>query len=157
MFFCVDYTVRSFLQCTNSPCDNKKQKQTLARVRSITEDCAQKFLAPSPVVTVPQAFKLITMLYCVHRWNPSPDFSTIPACKRMHFASFGPHGLTFTWWGCCGLSFWHKPTELAHSFYSVLVVSISVLMAPFNCISFHSPLSHSVLPVLFLPYWSLHL
>ena len=25
-------------------------------------------------------------------------------------------GLTFTWWGCCGLCFYHKPTEFAHSF-----------------------------------------
>ena len=22
-----------------------------------------------------------------------------------------PHGPLFTWWGCCGLCFWHKPTE----------------------------------------------
>ena len=27
-----------------------------------------------------------------------------------------PHGFTFTWWGCYGLGFWYKPTELAHSF-----------------------------------------
>ena len=27
----------------------------------------------------------------------------------------GPRGLTFSWWGCCGLCFRHKPTELAHS------------------------------------------
>ena len=70
-----------------------------------------------------------------------------------------PHGLTFSWWGCHGLCLGHKPAELAHSFYSVLV-SVSVLMAlstvfhsinsPDNC-----PLSHSVLSALFLPYWVL--
>ena len=26
------------------------------------------------------------------------------------------HGLTFRWWGCCGLCLCHKPTELARSF-----------------------------------------
>ena len=68
------------------------------------------------------------------------------------------HRLTFTWWGCCGLCPWHKPTELARSFYSALV-SVSVFMALST--AFHSlifpgitPLSHSVLLVLFLPYWS---
>ena len=60
-----------------------------------------------------------------------------------------------------GLCPGQKPTELAHSFYSVLV-SVSVFMA--FSIVFHSinspdnsPLSHSVLPVLFLPYWSFKL
>ena len=24
--------------------------------------------------------------------------------------------LTFMWWECCGLCYWHKPTELCHSF-----------------------------------------
>ena len=32
------------------------------------------------------------------------------------------------WWGCCGLCLWHKPTQLAHSFSSILL-SISVFMA----------------------------
>ena len=75
-------------------------------------------------------------------------------------------GLTFTWWGCYGLCLRHKPTELAHSFYSVRV-SVSDFMTfqlyfilctlpttlrfltlffwpvsfclygPFSCISFH--------------------
>ena len=52
----------------------------------------------------------------------------------------------------------HKPSELAHSFHSVLV-SVSVFMAlstVFHSINSpdNSPLSHSLLPVLFLPYWS---
>ena len=52
--------------------------------------------------------------------------------------------------------FWHKPAELAHSFFSVLV-SVSVSMALSAVSHFinstdNSLLSHSVLPVLFLPY-----
>ena len=57
---------------------------------------------------------------------------------------------------------WHKPTELAHSFFYSVLVSISVYMA-FSVV-FHSitspdnsPFSHSVLPVLSLPYWSFQL
>ena len=46
------------------------------------------------------------------------------------------HGLTFTCWGCCGLCFWHKPIELAHSFLSCSRVYFC-LCGPFNCISFH--------------------
>ena len=69
-----------------------------------------------------------------------------------------PRRLTFTWWGCCGLCFWPKPTELADSFYPVLV-SISDLMALSTVFHFinspdNVPLSHSVLTVLFVPYWS---
>ena len=37
---------------------------------------------------------------------------------------------------CCGLCFWHKPTELAHSFFYSVLVSIC-LYGPFNCITFH--------------------
>ena len=72
-----------------------------------------------------------------------------------------PHELTFTWWGCCGFRFWYKPTELAHSFlFSSGVWSIFMALST----AFHSinspdstPLSHSVFPVLFLPYWSFQL
>ena len=51
--------------------------------------------------------------------------------------------------------------SLPTSFYSVLV-SISTFVAlsdVFHCINSpdNSPLSHSVLPVLFLPYWSFQL
>ena len=45
-------------------------------------------------------------------------------------------GLTFTWWGCCGLCFWLKPTELAHSLLFCSCVCFC-LYGPFNCISFH--------------------
>ena len=47
-----------------------------------------------------------------------------------------PHGLTITWWGCCGLCLWHKPTKLAHSFLFCSCVCFC-LYGPFNCISFH--------------------
>ena len=47
-----------------------------------------------------------------------------------------PHELTFTWWGCCGLCFWHKPTELAHSFSFCFYVCFC-LYGSFSCISFH--------------------
>ena len=54
-----------------------------------------------------------------------------------------------------GMLFWHKPTELVHFFVSVFMALSSVfhfITSPDN-----SPLSHSVLPVLFLPYWSCQL
>ena len=56
-----------------------------------------------------------------------------------------------------------KPTKLTHSFFSfsfyAVVVSISVFMAlstVFHSINSpdNSPLSHSILPILFLPYRS---
>ena len=74
--------------------------------------------------------------------------------KRMDCAVVSPFGLTFTWWGCYGLCPRHKPTELAHSFYSVLIfVSVSAFVAlstVFHSINSpdNSPLSHSVLLVL---------
>ena len=46
---------------------------------------------------------------------------------------FSPRGLT-SWWGCYGLCFWHKTTELALPFSVLVSVSVSW---PFNCISFH--------------------
>ena len=45
-----------------------------------------------------------------------------------------PRGLTFTWWGCCGLCHRYKSTEPAHSF---LFSSCVCFFGPFNCISFH--------------------
>ena len=63
-----------------------------------------------------------------------------------------------------------KPVELAHSFtfffifiiYNSVLVSVSVFMAlsaVFHSINSpdNSPLSHSVLVVLFLPYWTFQL
>ena len=62
----------------------------------------------------------------------------------------------------CLLCLRHKPTELAHSFFYSVLVSVSVFMALstiFHSINSpdNSPLSHSVLPVLFLPHWSFQL
>ena len=51
-------------------------------------------------------------------------------------ASVSPRGLTITWWGCYGLCFWHKPTELANSFSFCCFVCFC-LYGPFSCISFH--------------------
>ena len=53
---------------------------------------------------------------------------------------------------------WHTPTELARSFLFCSCVYVC-LYGPFNGILFHKfsrqlSFSHSVLPVLFLPYWS---
>ena len=72
-----------------------------------------------------------------------------------------PRGLTFTWWGRYGSCLGHEPTELAHSLCSVLV-SISVFVALSTVFhSINSPdnslFSHSVLPVVSLPYWSFQL
>ena len=72
-----------------------------------------------------------------------------------------PRGFTFTWWGCYGLWFNINQPSLPTPFYTVLV-PFSVFMA-FSTV-FHSinppdnsPLSHSALPVLFLPYRSFQL
>ena len=64
-------------------------------------------------------------------------------------------GLTFTWWECCGLCFWLKPTELAHSFFflcSCVCFCLYGLSTVFPSTDSpdNSPLSHSILPVLFL-------
>ena len=68
----------------------------------------------------------------------STEHIFFPSLYTAHYSSpFAlprPRGLTFTWWGCCGLCFWHKPTELAHPFFFCFV---SVSYGPFNCISFH--------------------
>ena len=47
-----------------------------------------------------------------------------------------PRGLTFTWWGCCGLRLRRKPAELAHSFSFCSCVYFC-LYGTFNCISLH--------------------
>ena len=69
----------------------------------------------------------------------------------------GPLGLPFTWWGCCGLWFVffniNQPSLLT-PFHSVLA-SVSAFMALSAVFHFmnspdNSPLSQSVVPVLFL-------
>ena len=51
------------------------------------------------------------------------------------YSSRGPRGLTFTWWGCCRLWLWRKPTKFAHWFLFRSCVCFC-LYVPFNCISF---------------------
>ena len=78
------------------------------------------------------------------------------------FSISRPRGLTFTWWGCCGLYLLHKPAELAHSFSFCSCVYFC-LYGPFNCISFRkfsrqlSAFYSVFFPTLFLPYWSFRL
>ena len=75
-----------------------------------------------------------------------------------------PYGLTFTWWGCYGLCLRHNPTELAHSFFLFfcsrvcfcLYMALSTVFHSINSTN-NSPFSHSVLPVLSLPYRSFQL
>ena len=71
--------------------------------------------------------------------------------KKLALSLLCPHGLTFTWWGCCSLCFWHKPTELAHSF---LFCSCAYFCLSFNCISFHK-FSRLCLtgPLSYTPQW----
>ena len=52
------------------------------------------------------------------------------------FIIISPRGLTFTWWGCCSLCFWHKPAELAHS--SLFCSCVCLSLSPF--------------PLYFIPY-----
>ena len=84
----------------------------------------------------------------------------MPNGRRRMFFGASPFQPTFSGWGCHGLCLTHKPAEFAHCFYSVLV-SISAFMALSTVFhSMNSPdtaLSHSVLLVLFLLYWSFQL
>ena len=72
-----------------------------------------------------------------------------------------PRGLTFTWWGCYGLCRRQKSTKLAHSllFCSCVCFCLYGPSTVFHSINSldNSPLSYSVLLVLFLPYWSFQL
>ena len=67
-----------------------------------------------------------------------------------------PPGPTFTWWGCFGLCQRHKQTEIAHSFLfcSCVYFCLYGLSTVFHSINppENSPLTNSVLPVLFLPF-----
>ena len=100
-------------------------------------------------------FVLRKRMFC--KW----DVPIVPCVSFQNALFCGLRGLTFTWWGRCGLRFWYKPTELTHSFFfSFVLLSISCVFMTLSTV-FHSinspdnsPLSHCVLPVLFLPYWS---
>ena len=97
------------------------------------------------------AILVLSTTYLFMKVSPSPD---VILCSS-------PHGLTFSWWGCYDLCLRYKPTGRAQSFYSV-PVPISVflpLSTAFHCMISpdNSQLSHSVLLVLCLPYWSFQL
>ena len=75
--------------------------------------------------------KVHTQLFFVLFLNCIPSSFFIPI-------SHCPRGLTFTWWGCCGLRLWHKPTELPTLFFLSFCSCVCFcLYGPFNCISFH--------------------
>ena len=75
----------------------------------------------------------------------------------------GPRWLTFTWWGCCGMSLTQTDRACPLSFLFCSCVCFC-LYGPLSCISFHkkfyrhlSAVSHSALPVFFLPHWPFQL
>ena len=65
-----------------------------------------------------------------------PRFSSYLSYFQVSFTLFYcPRRLSFTWWGCCGLCFWHTLSKLAHSFLFCSCVCF-YLYGAFNCISF---------------------
>ena len=139
---------RRWPRCVNESMFEKQkmtQKVSLIRYQQLTWNTVRGLVMHS---------KLIVLS---HRTS----FSVINLSLRIQDLTFSitpwylsvPEGLTSTWWGCYGLCFWHKPTELAHSFFYSVLVSVSVFMAlPTAFHSINSPLSHSVLPVVFLTH-----
>ena len=93
----------------------------------------------------------------LHQWRAGQALYPLSYKSSQKFFFLNvPVGLTFTWWGCCGLCRRHNQPSLPTPFYSVLL-SVSVFMALSTVFySINSPLnsllSHSVLLVLSLPY-----
>ena len=75
-------------------------------------------------------------------WNgrSSENCKSFKSCLVRRFPGCCYHGLTSTWWGCCGLclwqGLWHKQPSLLTSFLFCSCVCF-YLYGPFNCISFH--------------------
>ena len=92
----------------------------------------------------------LTMTLFFNEYRPTAPFSGgARDSTRPH------HAGSFTWWGCYGLCLRHKPTELAHSFHSVLV-SVSVFMALSPVIySINSPNNSRFLTPFFQSYFCL--
>ena len=117
------------------------------------------------IVTLARLFRTVVTL--ARRWAVGLAPRKCPTVPNKSFETTKwdpferPHGLTFTWWGCCRLCLWHKLPSLPTPVYSVLV-SVSVFMGlstvfySINSLD-NSPLSHFVLPVLFLPYSTIYL
>ena len=103
-------TPRKFRQRKYTVLKKKKKKKT-AEKKKLLGYCGQNF-------------------FFLNWWS---DWSAIVGDFVL---SLRPRGLTFTWWGCCGWCFWHKPTEIAHSFSFCSCVCFC-LYGPFNCISFN--------------------
>ena len=72
----------------------------------------------------------------------SPTLQTVSICLFEPLSGAlpayvaSPRELTFTWWGCCGLCLWHKPTELSHSFF-ILFLCLFLFLWPFDRILVH--------------------
>ena len=75
---------------------------------------------------------------------------TTQLMKMCHQTS--PCGLICTRWGCCSLLFFLNSVLVSVSVFMTLSTVFHSMNSPNN-----SPLSHSVLPVLVLPYWSFKL
>ena len=95
----------------------------------------QRFIRGRPRLLI----KILTLVKCLQTFAGikccyycGQIYRVLHACGRR-----GPRGLTFTWWGCCGVRQRHKPTELAHSFFFGSCVCFC-LYGPFNCVSFHT-------------------
>ena len=83
-----------------------------------------------------------------------------PPFLRFSFSLVCPHGFTFTRCGFCSLLTYTNPAcPLLFSLLSCLFFVLMALSTVFHSIKSpdNSPLSHSVLPVLFLTYWSFQL
>ena len=105
----------------------------------------------------------VTILLCV---QPYPCLIISNVICFDHSIVLVPRGLTFTWWECRGLCQRHNVKDINQPSFPAPVYSVLVFISVFMALStvFHSinssdnsPLSHSVLPVLILPYWSFQL
>ena len=81
----------------------------------------------------------------IHKWDVTLAFRVIGSFSddetRHTFAQVQkvilvlllqvPHWLTFRWWVCCCLYFWHKPAKLAQSFF-VLYFCPCLSLRPFQ-------------------------
>ena len=76
-----------------------------------------------------------TPCICQHR---DPAVTSTLCIKSSLLRAASLHGLTFMWWGCCGVCFWHKPTEIAHSFFFILFLCLFLSLWPFQLLSFQN-------------------
>ena len=100
-------------------------------IKQVYQQChlTVPYLSQSLISTMPLSIPLRRQLGIEQFWRKNVH---TPLCLSQPC----PHGLTFTWWGCCGLCLSHKPTELVYSFLFCSCVCFC-LYGPFNCIPFH--------------------